>query len=145
LIGRATRRRVFASDLGGGGWGFSSYLRTDRWFHGHLHISQYSRAIAGHVNGRARVILGGVDVELFSPNPAVRREPLVVFVGRLMPHKGVNYLIEALPDGLELELVGRPYDERFTAELRRLAAGKPVRFRHDCDDAELVRAYRRAM
>lgn len=34
--------RVFASDLGGGGWGFSSYLKTDQWFHGHLHISQYS-------------------------------------------------------------------------------------------------------
>jgi glycosyltransferase involved in cell wall biosynthesis len=28
--------------------------------------------------------------------------------------------------------------------LAKLAAGKPVRFRPDCDDAELVRAYRRA-
>src|SRR5262249_51218712 len=59
--------------------------------------------------------------------------------------KGVNYLIEALPDGLTLEIIGRPYDDRFCADLRRLATGKAVLFRTDCDDAELVRAYRRAM
>ena len=145
LLARAMRRRVVASDLGGGGWGFSSRLNTDPWFQAHLHISEYSRTIAGHA-GRpcATVIYGGVDTELFVPEPAVPREPLVVFVGRLMPHKGVNDLIDALPDGLTLELIGRPYDERFQAELRRRAAGKRVFFRPDCDDAELVHAYRRA-
>jgi hypothetical protein len=40
LLARVSRRRVFTSDLGGGGWGFSSRLKTDRWFHGHLHISE---------------------------------------------------------------------------------------------------------
>jgi glycosyltransferase involved in cell wall biosynthesis len=145
LFSRTTRRRVFASDLGGGGWGFSSRLNTDSWFHGHLHISNYSRLVAGHA-GRpgANVIYGGVDTTLFSPDTAVPKEPLVVFVGRLMPHKGVNDLIDALPAGLTLELIGRPYDERYQADLRHRAAGKLVVFRHDCDDAEIVRAYRRA-
>jgi glycosyltransferase involved in cell wall biosynthesis len=145
LFGRLTRRRVFASDLGGGGWGFSSYLRTDGWFHGHLHISEYSRHIAGHAGrANAETIWGGVDTELFSPDPAVPREPLVVFVGRMLPHKGVNYLIEALPDGLRLELMGKPYHEQFQSELRRLAEGRAVTFREDCDDRAIVDAYRRA-
>jgi glycosyltransferase involved in cell wall biosynthesis len=145
LLARATGRRVFASDLGGGGWGFSSRVNTDGWFHGHLHISKYSRAVAGHA-GRpgAEVIYGGVDTDFFAPDPAVPKEPLVVFVGRLMPHKGVNDVVEALPDGMTLELIGRPYDRRFYTDLKRLAAGKQVTFRHDCDDAEIVRAYRRA-
>jgi glycosyltransferase involved in cell wall biosynthesis len=145
LLGRAAGRRVFASDLGGGGWGFASRLNTDGWFHGHLHISAYSRAVSGH-GGRAgaEVIYGGVDTVVFSPDPAVPREPLAVFVGRLMPHKGVNDLVAALPDGMTLELIGRPYHDRFHADLKRLAAGKPVRFRDDCDDAAIVRAYRRA-
>lgn len=145
LLARLTGRRAFASDLGGGGSGLSSRFDTDRWFHGHLHISAYSRTVAGH-DGRpgAAVIYGGVDTDLFSPGPAVRKEPLVVFAGRLMPHKGVNDLVDALPPGLNLELIGRPYDGRYLADLRRRAAGKPVAFRHDCDDAELVRAYRRA-
>jgi glycosyltransferase involved in cell wall biosynthesis len=146
LLARVSGRRVVASDLGGGGWGFSSRVNTDRWFHAHLHISEYSRTTAGHGNNpRAAVILGGVDTEMFSPDRAVPREPLIVFVGRLMPHKGVNDLVEALPDGLTLELIGRPYDERFFSDLKRLAAGKRVVFRPDCDDGELVRAYRRAV
>jgi glycosyltransferase involved in cell wall biosynthesis len=145
LLAKVSGRKVFASDLGGGGWGLSSRLDTDGWFDGHLHISAYSRRIAGHDRlARAQVIYGGVDTMLFSPDPAVPREPLAVFVGRLMPHKGVNDLVEALPEGMTLELIGRPYDDRFLARLHELAAGKRVVFRSDCDDAEIVRAYRRA-
>jgi glycosyltransferase involved in cell wall biosynthesis len=145
-VGRTLGRKVFVSDLGGGGWDISAYIRTDRWFHAHLHISEYSRSVAGHAGwDRAHVIYGGVDTERFAPDPAVPREPLVVFAGRLMPHKGVNDLVEALPDGLTLEIIGRPYDQRFFADLQRLSTGKRVVFRTDCDDVQLVHAYRRAI
>lgn len=145
LLGRMSGRRVFASDLGGGGWCLGARLKTANWFHGHLHISEYSRTLAGgNTNPRHQVILGGVDTEKFSPDPAVAREPLVVFVGRLMPHKGVDVLIQALPAGFTLELIGRPYSEPYHMRLKELAAGKRVVFRTDCDDAEVVRAYRRA-
>jgi glycosyltransferase involved in cell wall biosynthesis len=144
-VGRSIGRKVFVSDLGGGGWDVSAYVRTDRWFHAHLHISEYSRSISGHTGwNRAHVIYGGVDTDRFAPDQAVPKEPLVVFVGRLMPHKGVNDLIEALPDGLALEVIGRPYHERFFADLKQLAVGKSIVFRPDCDDFELVQAYRRA-
>ena len=143
---RASGRRVFVSDLGGGGWDISEYVSTDRWFHAHLHISEYSRSLFGHAGwDRAHVILGGVDIERFAPDPTIPKESLVVFVGRLMPHKGVNDLIEALPAGLTLEVIGRPYHDGFFADLKRLAVGKSVVFRPDCDDLELVRAYRRAV
>ena len=145
---RASGRRVFVSDLGGGGWDVSAYVSTDRWFHGHLHVSEYSRRVAGHgADARAHVIMGGVDVNKFSPNgrPAEEGGRPALYVGRLMPHKGVDDLVEALPEGMRLELVGQPYHERFAADLRRLSEGKDVRFRHDCDDAALVEAYRRAL
>lgn len=146
LIGRLTGRRLFASDLGGGGWDISSYLNTDRWYHRHLHISEYSRQVAGHASwDRASVILGGVDTERFAPDATVRREPLVVFVGRLMPHKGIDYLIEGLPEGLDLEIIGRPYQPDYLKRLERIASGKRVRFRHACSDSEIIDAYRRAV
>lgn len=148
LVGRLTGRKVFVSDLGGGGWDVSAYLSTDRWYHGHLHISRYSREVAGHGRlGRAHVIYGGVDTEIFSPPPDGGRtaRDRVVFVGRLLPHKGVDVLIDALPNELPLEVIGRPYDERYLADLHELAAGKRVTFRHDCDDDALVEAYRRAL
>jgi glycosyltransferase involved in cell wall biosynthesis len=159
-LGRLTGRRVFVSDLGGGGWDVSAYVSTDRWYRGHLHISEYSRAVYGH-GGRewAHVIFGGVDTEKFSPGPPPTPHPLphewgegqgwgggpVLYVGRLLPHKGVNDLVEAVPPDLPLEVIGRPYHPRFYADLKALAAGKAVRFVHDCEDGGLVAAYRRAL
>lgn len=143
---RLSGRRVFVSDLGGGGWDVSAYISTDRWYHGHLHISEYSRTVFGHAREPwAHVILGGVDTQRFSPDAKVKRKPSILFVGRLMPHKGINDLIEALPPGLELELIGQPYDQRFVADLRKMAEGKAVTFRHDCSDEALLATYRSAL
>jgi glycosyltransferase involved in cell wall biosynthesis len=146
LACRLSGRRVFVTDLGGGGWDVSAYVSTDLWYHGHLHISRYSRAVFGQENRSwARVVYGGVDTERFSPDPSMPRERTVLFVGRLLSHKGINYLVEAVPPDLPLEIIGKPYDARFLDHLKRLAGGKQVRFRTGCDDDDLVAAYRRAL
>jgi glycosyltransferase involved in cell wall biosynthesis len=146
LACRLTGRRVFVSDLGGGGWDISRYISTDNWYHNHLHISSYSRKYYGH-EGKpwAHVVYGGVDTEKFKPEAQVRRENTIVFVGRLLAHKGVDQIIEALPDGMKLELIGQPYDEVFLSRLRALAEGKDVVFRHNASDDDIVNAYRRAL
>lgn len=146
LVCRASRRGVFVSDLGGGGWDLSAYVSTDRWYDRHLHISDYSRRIFGHAGKRwAHVILGGVDTKKFSPDESVSRNGTVLFVGRILPHKGINYLVDAVACDMPLEIIGKPYDARFLQDLRSLSAGKRVTFIHDCEDAALVQAYRRAM
>jgi glycosyltransferase involved in cell wall biosynthesis len=146
LVCKLSGRRIFVSDLGGGGWDISAYVSTDRWYHGHLHISEYSRQIYGQMNESwSHVILGGVDTEKFSPDEAIERDGRVLFVGRLLPHKGVNDLVNCVEPDMPLELIGRAYDSRFLADLKTLAEGKQVAFRHDCDDAALVDAYRRAL
>lgn len=146
LFGRATRKKVFVTDLGGGGWDLSGYVNTDRWYHGHLHISEYSRQVHGH-DGKpwASVILGGVDTDRFSPDSSVARDGTVVFTGRLLPHKGVADLVEAIPQEMRLEIIGSPADPKYLDVLHRLAGGKQVDFRHGCSDEELIRAYRRAL
>src|SRR5262245_53235001 len=54
---RVLGRRVFVSELGGGGWDVSAYVSTDGWFHGHLHLSDYSRRVYEHQGAAtARVI-----------------------------------------------------------------------------------------
>jgi len=146
LACRATGRRVFVTDLGGGGWDISTYISTDRWFNGHLHLSEYSRTHFGHAGKSfAHVILGGVDTDKFSPGAANDGYDAVVYAGRLLPHKGINDLITAMTPEVELKIMGRVTDERFLADLHRMAQGKRITFRHDCDDAELVQAYRHAM
>jgi glycosyltransferase involved in cell wall biosynthesis len=146
LACRLSGRRVFTTDLGGGGWDLSAYISTDRFYHGHLHISEYSRQVFGH-QGKAwaHVILGGVDTEKFSPDAACPRDGSVLFVGRLLPHKGIHDLIEALPRNMRLNVVGPIRDERFYNRLRDLATSKNVAFIHNCDDKDLVTLYRKAL
>ena len=146
FVGKLINRRVFVSDLGGGGWDVSAYVSTDRWYRGHLHISEYSRRTFGHSDKRwAHVILGGVDTARFSPDETGQRDGTVLFVGRLLPHKGVNDLVTAVGSDMPLELIGQAGDAEFLDDLKALAAGKRVTFRHDCDDAQLVEAYRKAL
>ena len=143
---RLFRGRVFCTDLGGGGLDVSAYISTDRWYHGHLHISEFSRKIAGHQHlPRARVILGGVDAVKFAPDDAAVRDGTVLFVGRLLPHKGVHNLIDAIDGEMRAEIIGPAPDASYLEALRSRARGKQIRFRLDCDDVSLVDAYRRAM
>lgn len=143
VLARLTRRRVFVTDLGGGGLDVSSFVSTDGWYHGHLHISEYSRRIAGHAaSSSARVIFGGVDTERFSPGGAA--EDSVLFAGRILPHKGIHDLITAVDPAVPLRIVGQPMDPAYLESLKDLARGKQVTFVHDADDAALVAEYRRA-
>jgi glycosyltransferase involved in cell wall biosynthesis len=143
---RLTGRRVFVTDLGGGGWDLSAYLNTDRWFHGHLHLSEYSRRIFGHEHDpRAHVIGGGVDVQKFSPASRPPSPAAVLFVGRLLPHKGVDDLITALPEDMSLRVVGPAPDPLTKSRLVDLASDKDVTFLHCLDDNALVQEYTRAL
>ena len=92
------------------------------------------------------VIKGGVDGAWFTPpGPGDRPErDRVLYVGRLLPHKGIDTLVQALPPELPLTLCGRPYHPEFFERLRRLAAGKLVEFVTDADDPAILDLYRRA-
>jgi glycosyltransferase involved in cell wall biosynthesis len=71
-------------------------------------------------------------------------------VGRLTPHKGVDRLLQALPPGARLRVVGstghdsRPPENDYPRLLHHLAAGRDVRFLGALSDAELPAAYRSA-
>jgi glycosyltransferase involved in cell wall biosynthesis len=146
LTCRLFGRRVFVSDLGGGGWDISTYVSTDRWYNGHLHISEYSRRVFHHQNQSwAHVVLGGVDTHKFSPDETVPRDNSVLFVGRLLAHKGIDVLINALPREMSLKVIGKPMDDTYFRDLQRLAQGKQVTFLTDCDDVALIDAYRKAL
>jgi glycosyltransferase involved in cell wall biosynthesis len=91
------------------------------------------------------VILGGVDTERFSPAPATSRGNAALFVGRLLPHKGISDLIAALPAGVSLDIIGPMNGTGHPDFLKDAALGKRVAFRHDVNDGELIDAYRRAL
>lgn len=85
-----------------------------------------------------------MNAQKFSP-AAVGRDGGTLFVGRLLPHKGVGDLIRGLPEAVPLTIVGPEPDADTKARLLALALGKAVTFLHGLDDEAVVREYRRAM
>ena len=90
------------------------------------------------------VIKGGVDARTFTPSPRPVERDRVLYVGRLLPHKGIDQLIEALPSDLPLTVCGRPYHLPYYERLKELARGKLVEFVTDGDDAAIQDLYRRS-
>ena len=145
IFGGITRKTVCVTDLGGGGWDISGYLSTDRLYAAHLHISEYSRKVFGHDHKPwAHVILGGIDTERFHPGASQKHSNSALYVGRLVPHKGIDYLIQGLPTDMTLEVIGRPYDDAYAKKLHEISNGRKVRFREDCSDDDIIKAYQSA-
>lgn len=87
----------------------------------------------------------GIDTDVFQSNPAVPREPVVLFVARLVEQKGCEYLIRAMgkvqavrPE-VELVVIG---DGELRSSLEQLAAQKLQRYRFlGVQTPESVRAW----
>lgn len=145
LAGAMLGRAVFVSDLGGG-HRYAPSLRFPVLARatGLLLLSEYSRARwndapAWRRPGRAEVIYGGVDLDRFKPG-APPAPDQVLFVGRVMRHKGIEHAMAAVELPRRLIVAGRPYDAAYGAMLRALA-GPGVTFREDVGDDELPALY----
>jgi glycosyltransferase involved in cell wall biosynthesis len=113
---------------------------------GIVSISEYAhRAVAASCGDLPQLVLSGpVDTEAFRPSENPPNEPAAICVSRIMPHKGIDRIIRALPAGLKLRVVGRVYHEEYRALLGSLAVGKDVEFVHDVSDEELVSLYQQS-
>jgi glycosyltransferase involved in cell wall biosynthesis len=114
-----------------------------------LTVSRYSSDILRSPPGKTTVIYGGADTERFQPERSGDRSG-VLFVGRLTPHKGVDRLIESLPQDTTLTIAGTPGHDPlpparfYPALLAQLAEGRDVQFVGRVDEEELAALYRRA-
>ncbi|MDK3157455.1 glycosyltransferase family 4 protein [Kamptonema cortianum] len=143
-------KRVFVTDHGGGSAPILSHkLPVFRGYHHAIAQSQFTYdRLPVELQKKAIVLKGGVDTQRFSPDSRQSKEKKILFVGRILPHKGVNYLVEAFrllarPD-YRLAIVGRAYHQEFYQHLQQLAEGLPVDFIHDADDERLLQEYRTA-
>jgi glycosyltransferase involved in cell wall biosynthesis len=144
--GKLAGRRVFVTDHGGGGWDLGAYFDTERLYRGFLHVSAFSRAASGQADlPRAHVIYGGVDGETFRPPPPdAPRRRVAVYVGRILPHKGLDDLILASAADAPVEVIGRATDVDYLRHLERLARGRAASLAIDPTEAQIREAYRGA-
>jgi glycosyltransferase involved in cell wall biosynthesis len=145
LFGRLRGSRVFVTDLGGGGWTPGYQVDPSRWIVAHLPLSEYAaRGLRGR-NRRHQVIWGGVALERYPMRAEPVHDGSAVFLGRLLPHKGIHFLIEGLPPEVPLQVVGPCGDPAYLERLRELARGKDVTFHGALEDGKVIGILGRAM
>lgn len=129
---------------------------ADGWDH-IIVVSEFLRqALLGRapwLEGKVSVAHNGVDTLTFFPKEEARDRPRVIFVGRVLPEKGVHVLLQAvrLLEDLDFKvtIVGRPgFDasaplSRYERRLHRLAAQSsvPVQFAGLVQRADLPHQY----
>ena len=95
------------------------------------------------------LIKGGIDTQRFCPNGTQKREKKILYVGRILPHKGIDYLIEGFRlldrSDYTLTIVGRVYSKEYYDYLKQLGGGLNIEFIHDADDKRLIVEYRTAL
>jgi glycosyltransferase involved in cell wall biosynthesis len=142
---RGIRTAVTDHGLAGSDWAGLLPRLFDRF----LTVSAYSARELAAPASRTRVVYGGADPARFSPHPETTRRG-ILFVGRLTPHKGVDRLIEALPEDAGLRVVGSAGhdpdlpEREYPELLRRLAAQRHVEFLGTVPDPDLPSLYRGA-
>ncbi len=145
LYGKLSGKQVFVTDQGGGAdVSLARILPMGRLVDRFLFVSRYAASRYPEFSRRAGVIYGGADVEQFSPAD-VERKRQILFVGRLIPSKGIEQLIDAVDPDVPLLVIGRPYDSEYFGALKRRAAGRSVVFVTDASDRDIVTAYRTSL
>jgi glycosyltransferase involved in cell wall biosynthesis len=151
LIAASLGKRVFVTDYGGGAsLALNRRIPVLQLYHGVIAYSRFGmKHLPIELQKKAVLIKGGIDTERFHPNGAARRENKFLYVGRILPHKGIDYLIEGFRllnrSDHSLRIVGPVYSEEYYDYLKQLSADANIEFVHDADDERLIHEYRTSL
>jgi glycosyltransferase involved in cell wall biosynthesis len=140
----ALGKRVFVTDRGAVGHHVDPEVDVAACVTEFLSISRFSQSLLPAAR-RAHVVPDGVSDVFMNGNGERPCGGRVLYVGRIMRHKGIDVLIDAIGEGTGLDVLGRVYDPEYHALLRERARGKDVRFVHDASDEVVAEHYRRAL
>lgn len=134
------RKYVVGIDSGGGEHPLAAHTpeigRIFDIFHAY---SKFGGNSFEDIEGRVEVIPGPVDTVYYRPDATRSRDPnLVVAIGRVLPHKGFDRIIRALPRGLRLVICGTGYDKSYLEYLEQLATGAAVEIKQHLTDEEVL-------
>lgn len=112
-----------------------------------LAYSKFSAGSFHDLNAPVKVILGPVDTKYYTPSIVDNSDPrLVVAVGRLLPHKGFDRIIKALPKPLRLVIAGTRSNYEYFDYLHALIRSSPceISIQEELSDEQVRALMRRA-
>ena len=102
---------------------------------------------------KCQVIPFGINIEEFRLTPEIAKkaqeirekykEPLILFVGRIVPYKGLRYLIEAMKEiEAQLLIIGKgPLENRLKRLAKRLGIGNKIIWTGEVNRKDLISFY----
>ena len=105
------KRKIFITDHGWRGLTVSRYFPAKYFCNKILVQTNYDKIRLGLEDDKCEIIYGGVDLAKYTYCGNKKRK--VIFIGRLMPHKGVNYLIDALDNQTECVIAGHKHNNTY--------------------------------
>lgn len=90
-------------------------------------VSNFAKRYLIERNIESSLLYNGVDTDFFRPNPCVHLDPALIYVGRLVEHKGVHMLIDSFKKvkkevpRARLYLVGSCEEIDYYNKLKKLA------------------------
>jgi len=88
----------------------------------------------------------GLDGTIIRKKHQIEKEPVILYVGRIAPHKGIHYLIEAFKlaksfyPSAKLIIVGKSYHDKYFHKLKKIANASVI-FAGAVDEKELPLYY----
>jgi glycosyltransferase involved in cell wall biosynthesis len=141
VLSRFFRPQLVMTDVGGGGRSLMRRLRLYHWIPHVAAISEFSRSLLPtELQARTRIFRGGIDLERYTFSDAPRKRQ-VLQVGRIMAHKGINYLVDAACDDFKVVIAGHVVDRAYYDHLLDLSRGRDVEFVLQPDDARIAELY----
>lgn len=122
------KKYVIGMDHGGGDHPIVSHSPESKLiFNLFLAQSDYSAAAFRNSKVPTLITYGPVDTDYFTCSSDTPRERgLVLSVGRILPHKGFDRIISALPRDLHIVIAGNNKDQKYLEYLKNIASKRNI-------------------
>lgn len=140
LYSKIIRKHIFVTDNGFGGISLAMLFPFELLTTGVMAISKNDSKY--WMSKNKFIIYGGVDTEKFSYYKTKKK--YVLYVGRFLPHKGIDVLVKAMPKEYKLIVAGNPLDSNYLLYLKNKSNSKNIIFIDKPNDKELIELYQNA-
>ncbi len=135
IIGKTLNKKVFVTDQGWKGLNmarfFHPYTLVDRFL---IHTKFQTKIFS---DNKSSIIYGGINIEQYGYSK--NKSNKIIFLGRIMPHKGIEYLINAVDCNTELVIAGRVVNIDYLQYLKDISRCKNVHFLLNESDERIIK------
>ena len=144
IVAAQLGKTIVATDLGGALLLGAAQDHPISLAHRVIAISRYAATFIGSLPCPIDTVIGPVGDQFLDAPLSSGPRAGVLFVGRIMPHKGIDRILRHAPDGLEITIAGTVVDRDYYQYLQGLVGAKHVQFILKPSEDRLLELYSQA-